>query len=421
MIDETAFVRHVKDALETLYDPVHLQVHPLTDILMLRRLPGETSGEALRKRLWEAVESLKPPASVPSQRPEWLSYRLLWLYYIQGIDRQAVQRDLGLAERTFYRRLQEAVEAVAGVLWESRQTDEPPNGRAEAPPAAAGPTQLARQKALRLIQAGHAQVVSLNAVAASAVETVLPLYRQRACALTLDIPADLPETCGDPAVLNQIIVNALLGALDVAGGGGLALHVSRLGGKVLWRVSGLNEARSPEALLTLNPITLSRELVQGCGGEFWIDRDARGVPELRLTMICVQPTTILVIDDDADARQLLSRLLGAHGYVVREAASAQVVPTILDDTSPDLILLDVLMPQQDGWKLLQRLKTHDETASIPVVICSVLSQVGLATALGAAAVVQKPVSEEVLIETVGRVLSLTGQVRHPAGNVAARA
>jgi len=75
--------------------------------------------------------------------------------------------------------------------------------------------------------------------------------------------------------------------------------------------------------------------------------------------------------------------------------------------TPDLILLDVLMPQQDGWRLLQGLKTQEDTATIPVVICSVLGQSDLATALGAAAVVQKPISEEVLVATVGQILGLS--------------
>jgi hypothetical protein len=49
-----------------------------------------------------------------------LSYRLLWLYYVQAQSQQATCRELGLSERSFYRRLQEAVEAVASILWEQR-------------------------------------------------------------------------------------------------------------------------------------------------------------------------------------------------------------------------------------------------------------------------------------------------------------
>jgi CheY-like chemotaxis protein len=420
MIDNAAFVRHVKDALDNLYDPVHLQVHPLIDALTLRRLPRETGGEALRKLLWEAVDALKPPASVPLHRPEWLSYRLLSLHYIQLFDQEAVQRELGLAERTFYRRLQEAVEAVASVLWDSyRVGDGPPDDRPQMSAAPANSVSLARQKALRLIQDGHRQVVSLNDVASSAVETVLPLFEQQGCSLALDIPVDLPSTCGDPAVLHQIVVNMLLGGLEVAAGRALALGVAHRGDETIWRVSGLSGARSPQDLLGLSPVALSRELAESGVGELWVDRDPEGAPMLTLSIASVPSTTILVIDDDADARQLLGRVLGVHGYVVREAHSAEGVQAILTAAAPDLILLDVLMPQEDGWKLLQRLKTQDETASIPVVICSVLGQADLATALGAAAVVQKPISEEALIETVGQVLAPVRQGPRSADSVGA--
>ncbi len=421
MTDKPTLVRHVRDALDNLYDPVHLQVHPLIDTLALRRLPSETGGEALRKLLWEAVDALKPPTSVPLHRPEWLSYRLLWLHYIQLFDQEAVQRDLGLSERSFYRRLQEAIEAVTSILWEGHRVgDGPPDAyTATLATVPANLAHLARQKALRLIQDGHRQVVSLNDVVSSAVETVLPLFEQQGCSLALDISADLPSTCGDPAVLHQIVVNMLLGGLEVAAEPGLALRVTFVGGKTVGRVSGLGRARSLKDLVASSPIALSRELAESGVGELWVDRDPEGAPVLTLSITCVQPTTILIIDDDADARQLLGRMLGVHGYVVRESQSAEGVQDILAATTPDLILLDVLMPQQDGWKLLQRLKTQEDTASIPVVICSVLGQSDLATALGAAAVVQKPISEEVLIETVGQVLAPTRQVPRQAGSVEA--
>ena len=74
------------------------------------------------------------------------------------------------------------------------------------------------------------------------------------------------------------------------------------------------------------------------------------------------------------------------------------------------MLLDVLMPQEDGWDILQSLKTLPETASIPVVICSVLSQPHLALALGAAEVLRKPISEETLLATVKKVLALEDTV-----------
>ena len=69
---------------------------------------------------------------------------------------------------------------------------------------------------------------------------------------------------------------------------------------------------------------------------------------------------------------------------------------------PDLILLDVLLPRQDGWIILKALKSQARTAHIPVVVCSVIAQPELALALGAAEVLTKPISPEALLAAVHR-------------------
>ncbi|MBC7235358.1 MAG: response regulator [Chloroflexi bacterium] len=404
-MSEEVFLRQVKDALANLYDPVHLQVHPLTDILAIPRSPGDTVGEALRKLLWATIETLRPPSSVPPHRPEWLSYRLLWLYYVQLFDQEAVQRELGLAERTFYRRLQEAVEAVASVLWEHHRAaslgDDLPPSVATAQEVSA---QQAREKALKLIQEGRRDLVSLSDALAGAVDTVRPLARQRGIALALHAPPELPATCGDPAVLHQVLVNFLLAGLDLARGQSLRLEVVAEGEETLWRLPGLNTAVPREKLAALSTITLCRELVEADGGRLWIRETAKET-ELGLAIPCMRPRSVLIIDDDADARELLRRLLQGSGYLVREARNAEEVLARIAEAKPDLVLLDVLMPQQDGWKLLQRLKTWEETTTIPVIICSVLSQPDLALALGAADVLQKPISAEALRRALQRALA----------------
>jgi len=201
------------------------------------------------------------------------------------------------------------------------------------------------------------------------------------------------------------VVNMLLGGLEAAADRELRLRVTPRRDTTAFYLGGLCKSRSPAELVALSPIALGRELARS-GVKLGVDLDPDGTPAFILTIDCAPPRTILVIDDDADARSLLGRLLGVRGYVIQEAQNAQQVQDILAAATPDLILLDVLMPQQDGWRLLQGLKTHEDTAAIPVVICSVLGQSDLATALGAAAVVPKPISEDTLIATVTQVLDL---------------
>lgn len=78
---------------------------------------------------------------------------------------------------------------------------------------------------------------------------------------------------------------------------------------------------------------------------------------------------VLIVDDLADARQLLRRILHAHGeYVIREATSGPEALQIAADHPPDLIILDLMMPELDGFAVLERLRQSPATAAIPVIV-----------------------------------------------------
>ena len=79
---------------------------------------------------------------------------------------------------------------------------------------------------------------------------------------------------------------------------------------------------------------------------------------------------VLIVDDDARLREYVRVNLEAEGYVVREAASAEEALGALGEESPDLILLDVMMPQVDGWEALRRIQEHTGVGAIPVIMFS---------------------------------------------------
>ena len=71
------------------------------------------------------------------------------------------------------------------------------------------------------------------------------------------------------------------------------------------------------------------------------------------------------------------------------------------ELQPDAITLDVMMPSQDGWEVLQRLKSEPDTRRIPIIICSVLDDPELAFSLGAVACLKTPVSQADLVGALG--------------------
>jgi len=79
---------------------------------------------------------------------------------------------------------------------------------------------------------------------------------------------------------------------------------------------------------------------------------------------------ILVVDDEEDVLDVLRLVLAKSGYEVLTATSGMEGLTQAERQLPDLILLDIMMQQMDGWEVLKLLKLDERTASIPVVILS---------------------------------------------------
>jgi len=115
--------------------------------------------------------------------------------------------------------------------------------------------------------------------------------------------------------------------------------------------------------------------------------------------------SVLVVDDDAGLREFVRANLEAEGYSVREAASASEGLAALDEEPPDLILLDVLMPQMDGWEMLRRVQERHGVDAIQVIMYSgTVEEAGKAEARGARAFIGKPFDPAKLLEATRQLL-----------------
>jgi DNA-binding response OmpR family regulator/anti-sigma regulatory factor (Ser/Thr protein kinase) len=110
--------------------------------------------------------------------------------------------------------------------------------------------------------------------------------------------------------------------------------------------------------------------------------------------------TILVIDDDDDARDLLQRTLSREGFHVVCVAQGEDAVQAARDLRPDLITLDVLMPGLDGWRILGTLKTDPELSQIPVIMITMVDDPMMGRALGAAEYLTKPLDRDRLVSVL---------------------
>ena len=128
--------------------------------------------------------------------------------------------------------------------------------------------------------------------------------------------------------------------------------------------------------------------------------------------------TILVIDDDASVRDLMSRFLSKLGFHVVAAASGEEGVRLARQVRPLVITLDVVMPECDGWTVLKKLKSDSSLAEIPVIMVTIVDNEAMGLDLGASNYLIKPVDRDrlaVLIEKhrTGRSASITGAPATP--------
>jgi len=113
--------------------------------------------------------------------------------------------------------------------------------------------------------------------------------------------------------------------------------------------------------------------------------------------------TVLVIDDEKPARDMIGDALSDQGYVVVTARGGRDGLRLAREYDPDIIILDVIMPDLDGWAVLRALKADADLADIPVILVTVVGDRDLGIALGAVDYLTKPIVPDELMRVVARV------------------
>lgn len=120
------------------------------------------------------------------------------------------------------------------------------------------------------------------------------------------------------------------------------------------------------------------------------------------------PTKLLVIDDDSAVTELLSLLLKSHGYDVMAVNSGPDGIGLLREKKVDLIILDLMMPDMDGWEVCKEVRKF---SSVPIIILSALNDPAMIASIldaGADDYLTKPASSSVLVAHIKQLVRRTG-------------
>jgi PAS domain S-box-containing protein len=308
---------------------------------------------------------------------------------------------------------------------------------------------------LSKIEAGKMQLYvetfDVAGVVADVASTVRPLVEKNGNALELHAGDGLGTMHSDVTRVRQVLLNLLSNAAKFTEQGTIALEVTRDGDAgtgewVLFSVRDTGIGMTPEQLERLFEafaqaeastaakyggtglgLALSKRFCEMMGGTIQVEStEGTGTTfTARLPAVIseaagdVAPATaaeaasteasgdggaglVLVIDDDATARALMSRILGKEGFRVLEAADGETGLQLARAERPDVITLDVVMPGMDGWTVLSALKEDPALSDIPVVMLTIMDDKNLGYALGASEYLTKPIDRERLATVLTR-------------------
>jgi len=392
MLPQEDFVDQVTDAYEHLYDLVYLRTHPLAALLVPDpSLDHKEQAWKLHSLLLEVIEELSPGPEAPAYSHEWRRYKLMLHRYVEGLDPQAVADELAISRRHFYREREQALKAVAEVLWEKVQNHLPPEmpvAKEERPADRLG---LVRLEAARIGRANRE--TNLRQIVQGVISLASELAARHGTRIECHLSQELPLVRAERTILRQVLLGLASCLLEHIDRGVVQIRATEQEGRVILGLRCASEGRA--ALQEEDRLSMLDELAVTQGVK--IDRvAASGEFGFDLSFPTASPPTILVVDDNMDALQLFCRYL-SRDYRVVTAQSSDDAIKLAEDLQPYAITLDLMMPGQDGWEALQILTNHPRTEHIPVIVCTVLGERGLALSLGATAFLEKPISQQMLL------------------------
>ena len=406
------FANHVHSALKHLYEPDRLRQNPLAALFGVANRPDTFA--ALQRILTEAIQSLEPKADEPPQSYGWEVYEPLFYRYVHQLGQEHVAKQLGMSVRHLRRKEHAALEVLASQLWkqfdlQGQLVTDNVGGATSPEGAESSPTVNDELAWLKDTPPGGP--VDLNQTLPEVVQLLERLAAQHGVYLKMATMEALPALAVHEVALRQALLNLLGVAIHWASGGKvfisarpLPLGVERIETCLVEiRIGGVRSPSTAQAISNTDvpSLELARQLAGLCGGRLAVS-DSQDTFDALLTLPSFEQLPVLVIDDNADTLQLLQRYTAGSRYRLIATRDPERALELAERFSPRIIVLDVMMPSVDGWRVLAYLRQQALTERIPIVVCTILAQEELAFSLGASGFLQKPVTRQGFLAALDR-------------------
>ncbi|GAB4448260.1 MAG: hypothetical protein Fur0044_44040 [Anaerolineae bacterium] len=407
------FEQQLREALSHLYDPAY---QPHEQFWAMMGCEPQRGVEALQAALVQEIKRFEPAPETPPSARIRRFYELLSYRYIKGLTQEETAEALNLSLRHIRREQQHAVTMLARRLWEQKYSETLPLGAAaqnesqwpelSAPEveSTAWRSQV-RQELVSLQRSAPGLVTELEAAVASAAKLTGVLFPENSIRLKVELEQSNLAVTVHPSVLNQILVTAIEKLAQQMSLGQITLQAEKEDNDIRIIITG-QPVMSDQPLYS----DFIEEILNIVGGSSRIHTEDELISfELRLPS--AHKVAVLVVDDNADLVHFYRRYTQGTRYEIIHVAEGQRVFELVNHSPPDLIVLDVMLPDSNGWELLTQLRQHPATKTVPIIVCSVVRREKLALALGATLYVPKPVGYQQFVQALDQAI---GGLQHEA-------
>ena len=409
------FTYYLRTVLLGLYNPAVLRNSPLIQVFGLEQRTDASS--RLRQILIEGIETLNKDRKAPAGSSTWRIYQVLRRRYIEHIPQRKVAADLSLSLRQLQREEKLAREFLTDQLWSAHDLEakvqnlirsDEQSGIPEYERDFRAPT--AQEELEQMEGAIPAQMVNIGSMVRTVLRTVSPLIDSKCKRVSYSESEALPDVWLKAPLLRQALLTLISTALYIDGSDEIVIYGDAYPREVCIRIQAALGQNRP----VLTPedyekqLEMTEKLIMLCHGSLEIsfgDREDRSFVAT-ITLPIAEQRAILVIDDNADTRRLFEQYLSGSPYRCISTDDPQQGLALAKELSPQVIVLDLMMPDEDGWSLLWQFREHPQTRNIPIIICTILPLDELGLVLGAAEFLHKPVTRPAFLAALNRQIDL---------------
>ena len=407
MISGREFEQELQEALAHLYDPDY---RPSESFCALMGCDPQEGNLGVQSAILHTIEDLEPTRDTPQSARTRLIYDLLHSRFVLKLTQEQTAERLHVSVASAWRAQREAIHVLVRLFWErraehSRRARIPTRKEEGLPLEGRIPdAQLPdwRSQAERELASLRTSAPGAVAKVAEVINEVIELERAVTAErnVRLEVGSVQPDLVAavHPSALGQMLVTAIGRLARYTPSGRIVIFAGLEDGNARITITAAiaTDYRPSED-------DLIGDVLVPAGASIGADIDGDSV-FLWVELPSLGKVTVLVVDDNPDMADLYRRSSEGTSYHIVHIAEGSGLSEAVEAAKPDVIVLDVMLPDVDGWKLLMRLYEDPATRPIPVIVCSVVREEELALSLGAALYLAKPVRPRQFKQALDRVL-----------------